>query len=161
MITEFMTLTTRRDAYQWASEMGDLTDAQIERLGDWIWDKAPHPRCTLAEHPISNIDTDAMFEIAGDDNHDDYAAALETKCGTVKFSGKTYALTRQADLTNRVFHGWFGDANEDGEYTVEYSAPAVGQDGTEVTVYWQFDEVKGEEMEPSDYDWDNVSHIRA
>ena len=74
--------------------------------------------------------------------------------GTVDFEGKTYALKRQAELTNRVFPGWFGDAAEGEEYTTEYGAPAIDEDGNEYWVTWQFNEVKGEESDDcGSYPW--------
>ena len=70
MITEYMKLNTIRDAMQWANECGDLTDAQIERLGEWIWDNKPYSGCCIGDHPISKLDVEEMWNIAGDENPD-------------------------------------------------------------------------------------------
>lgn len=159
MITESMTLTTIRDAYQWASECGDLTEAQVERLGDWIWDSKPEHGCRYADHPLHDMNVEKMWEIAGDENHDDYNDAVADGADVIEFGGNKYAVTRQAELSNRVFPGWFGDAAAGEEYTAEWSAPAIGQDGREFRVVWQFDEVKGDESEPDSYDWGDINDV--
>jgi len=158
MITEHMTLTTRRDAYQWASECGDLTDAQIERLGDWIWDNTPSHKCAIGEHPISKIEPSRMWEIAGDENHDDYNSAIADGATVIAFRGEKYAVLCQAELSNRVFAGWWGDAKIGGDYTAEWVAPAIGANGRDYKVIWQFYEVKGEENDPDSYDWDDITY---
>lgn len=74
--------------------------------------------------------------------------------GTVTHNGRTITLTEQATLTNRVFTGWWGEAQEGKSYTVEYSARGKDTEGNEYRVYWQFDAVKGDEPEDeSNYPW--------
>lgn len=65
--------------------------------------------------------------------------------GEVSYQGKTFALLAQAEPTNRVFPGWWGDAREGEEYIQEWSAPAIGQDGEEYVTIWQCDAVKGQD----------------
>lgn len=160
MITDHMTLTTIRDAYTWASQF-DLTDAQIERLGDWIWDNKPKINCTYAEHPLYELESDTFWEIAGDENHDDYNDAVATGgYDVIEWGGAKYAVTRQPELSNRVFPGWWGDAATGDGYTAEWSAPAIGQDGGDYLVVWQFDDVKGDDGDASDYDWDDITDVK-
>lgn len=68
MITEFMTLTTRRDATIWATEvLGDdhqLGVEQIERLADWIWLNKPETGCQFKDHPLSVMETESLFYLA-------------------------------------------------------------------------------------------------
>jgi len=91
----------------------------------------------------------------------DWEAALDivsNKYGRVVFEGATYTLTQAADFSNRVFTGWWGDAQEGEEYTVEFSCPAIDDDGNPVAVYWQFDATKGEEPALDGYPFDD-QHI--
>lgn len=87
---------------------------------------------------------------------------LAHRYGTVNVEVKglelTFWLTSQAELSNRVFGGWWGDAQEGEPYTAEWSCPAIDMDGNEYEIAWQFDEVKGQEREPDAYPWD-VDHI--
>jgi len=163
MITESMQLNSYRDAQQWASDLGDLTAAQQERVADWIWDNKPEIGCTYEDFCEQNADEwdgEKFWEIAGDENHDDYNDAIAAGAEIVEYDGKQYAMTRQAELSNRVFPGWFGDADEGGNYTAEYSAPAVGTDGRDYKIIWQFDEVRGEEPDDgSNYDWYDIHDV--
>lgn len=78
----------------------------------------------------------------------------EKEFGEVEFDGKKYALIQQAYQSNRVFHGWFGDAGDGETYTDEWEASAIDKDGNEYKVSWQWDMVKGEEPEDgSNYPW--------
>ena len=88
-------------------------------------------------------------------------ASFVEKFGSVEFSGKKYALMAQAEFTNRLFAGGFQDAETGEEYTTEYSAPAMGEDGYEYFVRWQFDVIKGEEPSDEDHDWDDVCDVIA
>lgn len=88
-------------------------------------------------------------------------ASFTEKFGSVEFNGKKYALMAQAELTNRLFDGGFQGAETGDEYTTEYSAPAMGEDGEEYVVRWQFDVIKGEEPADEDHDWDNVHNVIA
>lgn len=89
--------------------------------------------------------------------YDQFAA----KHGTVEFKGKHYALIDKAELTNRLFMGWWGDAYEGDEYVSEFSAPAMGQDGCEYCVLWQFDVVKGQEPDDDTLPWQIVHNVVA
>jgi len=86
--------------------------------------------------------------------------ALAKRFGTVVFEHVEYILTREADFSNRMFPGWYGDAEEGEEYTVEFSCDAIA-DGNEYQVYWQFSAVKGEEPEADEYpfDEDHISRV--
>lgn len=88
-------------------------------------------------------------------------ASFVEKFGSVEFGGKKYALMAQAEFTNRLFAGGFQDAETGEEYTTEYSAPAMREDGEEYVVRWQFDVIKGEEPADEDHDWDDVNDVIA
>lgn len=80
--------------------------------------------------------------------------------GTVTFEGKTYTLTNDAYLSNRVFPGGWNDATDGEEYTSEWEAPAMDNDGNEFLVVWQFSATKGEEPEDdSDWPWGDDGYI--
>tara|TARA_R110000868_G_scaffold260457_2_gene518614 strand:- start:552 stop:836 length:285 start_codon:yes stop_codon:yes gene_type:complete len=80
--------------------------------------------------------------------------------GEVELDGKKLALIEQAELTNRVFPNWFGDAEEGDTYIAEYGAPAIDNEGNTYLVIWQFDETKGQEQDDaSNYNWDNVYSV--
>ena len=81
---------------------------------------------------------------------------------TITYNGQKYELLEQASLSNRSFPGDFQSAEEGEQYTAEYWAAAKDSDGNDVTVYWQFDEVKGQEPEDeSQYDFstDNIVKV--
>ena len=78
---------------------------------------------------------------------------------TFTHKGQQYTVDDDAVLSNRVFNGWWGDANEGDEYTAEYKANAVDSRGIDCDVYFQFDAVKGQEPEDeSEYPFDD-DHI--
>lgn len=80
--------------------------------------------------------------------------------GTVTFGGREYALTSQADHTNRLLQGGYTNYNDasDGEaYDFEMSAGAIDMDGREYVVYWLFAGRKGED----DYDLDSYDYSAA
>lgn len=66
------------------------------------------------------------------------------------------------EFTNRVFPGWWGDAEEGEGYIAEYADTGYSPDGEKYIVEYQFDLVKGEEPEPDDltFDVEHVSRIR-
>lgn len=72
---------------------------------------------------------------------------MGSEYGTINFNGRTYELTNQAELTNRVFPGWWGDVEDGEDYVSEWSASGVDAEGEPVTVVWQFPAVRGEEPE--------------
>lgn len=80
----------------------------------------------------------------------------KTDYGEVEYQGKEYTLAEQATLSNRMFPGWFGDAEEGEPYTAEYQAAAVDNGGESYMVLWHFETVRGEEpWDESDYPFDN------
>lgn len=120
-------------------------------------------RANVRAHTI-NLSDDVWVWLAASGNAsnkiDELAREKMKNYGTVNsYKGKTYRLTEYATLSNRVFPGWFGDAEDGKTYTAEYQAMAVDKSGNECIVYWQFDTVKGEEPEDeSNYPWDD-SHV--
>lgn len=84
---------------------------------------------------------------------------ISRKFGTVVFDGNEYTLTAQADYTNRVFPGWFGDAEEGDSYITEFSCPAVDAAGNIYEVTWQFNVTKGEELLPENHEWSDVASV--
>lgn len=82
------------------------------------------------------------------------------KYGFYYFAGTQYAATAQPELTNRAWDGgWTGAADGD-DYTAEWSAPGVDKDGLEVVITWHFEEIKGQENEPENLNWDVVEKVR-
>lgn len=81
--------------------------------------------------------------------------------GTVTHEGKTYTLTAQADYSNRLFTDWWGDAKEGETYTVEFNCTAIDEEGYDYAVYWQFDDIKGQEREPDSYPFDDEHVTRV
>lgn len=79
--------------------------------------------------------------------------------GEVNFSDSEYALIGPAQRTNSMFPGWFGDASEGETYVDQWSAPAMGRDGEEYVIRWEFDVTKGAEPEDDSHDWDDVSEV--
>ncbi len=63
MITKHMQLNSKRDAHQWASDYGLETEAEINRLADWIWANKPAIGCTFAEHPLSAISDEDFWKL--------------------------------------------------------------------------------------------------
>lgn len=78
--------------------------------------------------------------------------------GEYEFNGNAYALTSYAERTNRLFPGWWGDAEEGEEYVDEWGASAIDEAGEEYEVVFQFDRVKGDEEEADGLPWDD-EHI--
>jgi hypothetical protein len=119
--------------------------------------KARRTRLTQAAQAAgySSIDRLAQAILRGE-------IAMSTNYGKVNFNGKTYRLDNQAELTNRVFPGWWGDAEEGESYTAEWAADAADEQGQDCKVVWQWQEIKGEELEDAgNYPWDDdqVDHI--
>lgn len=81
---------------------------------------------------------------------------------TIKHNGRTYTAKDQAELTNRVFPGWFGDAAEGDEYTAEWAVSATDDAGRSVRIVWRWTDVRGQELEDAgNYDWDTtIAEIR-
>lgn len=135
--------------------------------------RAKNPQQSLQGHIYALEDGEYLASIGlGDDDqtavedaHTELTAELErynqfaAKNGKVEFESKCYALICQSELSDRVFSGWWGDVSEGEEYTSEWSAPAMGEDGNEYVVRWQFTEIKCAEREPADLDWDDVYEV--
>ncbi len=104
-------------------------------------------------------------QTAVEDAHTELTADLKrykqfaAQNGEVEHDDKSYALICKAELSDRVFSGWWGDVSEGEEYTAEWSAPAIGEDGYEYVVRWRFAEVKCAEREPDSLDWDDVYEV--
>lgn len=80
--------------------------------------------------------------------------------GTVTFDGVEYVLDSIAEYSNRVFPGWWGDADEGESYVAEFSAAAHDSEGNDYAVYWQFAEIKGQEPEDLGlYPWQDVNRV--
>lgn len=86
-------------------------------------------------------------------------------CYRVEHDGRGYYVddTSQAELTNRVFPGWFGDALEGEHYTAEYALDGWDTDGHPVTIYYHFDLVKGDYWPESEdqLPWDDAHIVRV
>lgn len=91
--------------------------------------------------------------------HDNYNRAVSVAVDVVELAGKKYAVISQPELSNRIFPGWWGDADQGEEYMSEWVAPAISQDGHNVAIVWRFDEVKGLERGENDYEWDAVHNV--
>ncbi|MDD2749140.1 MAG: hypothetical protein PHX24_03555 [Acidithiobacillus sp.] len=92
--------------------------------------------------------------------HKDYIDAVKRGAWPTKIGGKWYAVD-QADYSNRVFPRWWGDAKEDEYYLAEWCAQAITKNGEKYMIFWQFDEVKGHESSPDDYDWEKIDRIQT
>jgi hypothetical protein len=67
--------------------------------------------------------------------------------GLVEFEGNKYELLENPQLSNRVFPGWWGDAERGESYTDEWNAYAEDKNGDKFDVYWQWSAIKGSEPE--------------
>lgn len=137
--------------------------------------RAENPQQSLQGHIYALEDGEYLASIGlGDDDqtavedaHTELTAELKrynqfsAQNGEAEFEGKIFALTSQPELSNRIFSGWWGDVSEGEEYTAEWSAPAMGEDGYEYVVRWQFSEMKGAEREADSLDWDDVNEVVA
>lgn len=80
----------------------------------------------------------------------------------MEFEGKTYTLTGDAEITEVELDGRFTnyhEAQNGGTYDFEMAAPALDEEGNEVTVYWMFENVKGEEKQLDEFDYDKVDRV--
>ena len=78
---------------------------------------------------------------------------LARRFETYDFEGKKYTAKEEMQQTNRVFPGWYGDAEEGDSYTDEWSADGYDEDGNEVCIIMRFEQVRGEELEPDQLNW--------
>lgn len=65
----------------------------------------------------------------------------------------------QATLTNRVFPGWWGDAQDGEEYIEEWEEHYIADNGQEFSAIYHFTNLRGEDgTAPDDLTWDE-DHI--
>lgn len=138
------------------ARISDLTRRQLDELGK-RWGTTQTETLTVIIDRMYQQETQTMTSNTTYD-YTDLARRFGTVDVEVKGLELTFWLTSQAELSNRVFDGWWGDAEEGEPYTAEWSCPAIDMDGNEYEIVWQFDEVKGQEREPDAYPWD-VDHI--
>lgn len=143
-----------------AQEIIDLVKGSNPEAGLKCWVAILEDGEALAALGLTDEDQDEV-----EDAHSELSADLGVyyrfagEFGKVGFDGVEYALIEQASQTNRVFSGWFGDVSTGEEYTDEWCANAIREDGETAVVYWQFDVTKGSEPEAEDLDWDDVHHV--
>lgn len=84
-----------------------------------------------------------------------------SKCnfGTVQCNGETIRLAEEASPSARAFARCFNDAADGESYIAEWQARGTRPNGERVMVYWQFEQVKGQEQEPDTLDWDAPDRI--
>ena len=85
------------------------------------------------------------------------------KYGTVTFEGVEYALTCDADCSNRFLPfgvNWF-DASFGETYMFEMTAYAIDKKGAKYEISWIFEDVKGEEKDLDCHDYNDVCSVRA
>ena len=70
MITKYMTLTTTRDADQWASDMVEGIsclhydyDQAAALLSNWLWNNKPFVGCTYGGHPIAALSDEQFWDL--------------------------------------------------------------------------------------------------
>ena len=89
--------------------------------------------------------------------------AAEQKYGTVYHNGREYALTSDADYTNRLLPGGYvnlQDAQDGDRYDFEMQASAMDKNGHEFAVVWIFTGTKGDnDPELSDYDYSMADEV--
>ncbi len=80
------------------------------------------------------------------------------------YNGMKLFVDDNASPSCRVFTGWWGDA-EDGEaYTDEWSVDATSEDGSNWKIYWQFEQIRGQEPEEADalpFDDEHIDRIET
>lgn len=80
--------------------------------------------------------------------------------GTFKFNGKNYKAIEQAQPTGRELDAVnYNDAEEGEEYSFEMACRAKDEDGNTYMLYWVFTDIRGEERDYDDYDYDNIESI--
>jgi len=88
---------------------------------------------------------------------------MTTNFGTVNFEGKELTLTSDAVITGRQLQSSnnYNDVEVGEKFEFEMSSSATDKDNNEVTVYWMFTDIKGEdEKESLDmFDYDVVNRV--
>lgn len=79
--------------------------------------------------------------------------------GDVTFKGKKYYLTTQAEPTSTIVPNGYNDVDYGEYYNFEMEAYAVDKDGDEYIVQWRFSDVKGEEKDYTEFDYDDIYDV--
>lgn len=81
--------------------------------------------------------------------------------GTFEFEGKNYKAIEPAQPTGRELFNVvnYNDAEEGEGYSFEMTCRAKDGDGNIYMLYWVFTDVRGEEKDYDDYDYDKVHSI--
>ena len=78
---------------------------------------------------------------------------------TITIDNKQYSTTDQAEQTNRSFHNSHNAVSRGDHYMDEWALIAGDDQGNPVRIVWQFDQVKGDEIEPSCLDWCDDNNV--
>ena len=85
--------------------------------------------------------------------------------GVVEYQGKKYYLTSDATPTGRISNQFtcYHEVEDGEEYTFEMSASAVDESENDYTVYWLFQDVKGEDGKNNfdEFNYDDVDRVEA
>lgn len=84
--------------------------------------------------------------------------------GNVYHGVEKFELLAMAEPTGRWLEGSYLNINEveDGDvFQFEMSAPALGEDGKNYTVYWIFNDIRGEngEQDLSNFNYDQIHRV--
>lgn len=82
---------------------------------------------------------------------------------TVNFEGKTYTLTTEAEVSNRLlpYPKNYHEVEMGEEYDFEMTAKAIDENGDEYLVSWIFSDIKGDEREYDSLDYANADDVTA
>jgi hypothetical protein len=82
--------------------------------------------------------------------------------GDINHEGRVLHLTDQADFTSRLMgYKPYHEASDGDEYQFEMSAPAKDDDGNSYVVYWIFWDVRGQEKDLDEFDYDNIDRVEG
>lgn len=95
--------------------------------------------------------------------------------GRYAVNGVEYVELDNPELTNHIFPGWWGDADQGESYVSQWSCPAAAASDFErddfdpddlsnppVTLIFEFPAIKGQEPEDGgDWPWDDERYISA
>lgn len=79
--------------------------------------------------------------------------------GNVTFKGKKYYLTTQAEPTSAVVPNGYNDVKKGEYFNFQMSAYAVDKDNNKYLILWIFSDVKGEEKDYDEFDYDDVYDV--
>ena len=91
-----------------------------------------------------------------------YAEYLQAEQGIIEWEGKTLFLTTQADFSNTLLPTQYTNYHEaqDGElFDFEMVADGYDETGSLVKVYWIFEDVKGNQKELDEFDYNNIDRV--